>query len=40
MKEKFEYYKIVIEFLEKTFGNLIEMTLYDLETKKKWDIIS
>lgn len=34
MKEKFEYYKIVIEFLEKTFGNLIEMTLYDLETKK------
>lgn len=34
MEEKFKYYRIVIEFLEKTFGNLVEMTLYDLENQK------
>lgn len=40
MKKNYEYYKIVIKFLERTFGNLIEMTLYSLESNKEGELIA
>ena len=40
MKKNYEYYKIVIKFLERTFGNLIEMTLYSLENNKAGELIA
>lgn len=40
MERKYDYYKTVINFLEKTFGNLVEMTLYDLENKKEGELIA
>lgn len=40
MEKRYEYYMIVIKFLEKTFGDLIEMTLYNLEEKKEGELIA
>lgn len=39
-KDSFDYYSIIIKFLEKTLGNIAEITLYSFETKKEGELIS
>lgn len=39
-KDSFEYYMIIINFLEKTLGDLAEITLYSFEKNKKGELIS
>lgn len=39
-KDSFEYYSIIINFLEKTLGNVAEITLYSFENKKEGELIS
>ena len=34
-KDSFEYYSIIVNFLEKTFGDVAEITLYSFENKKE-----
>ena len=39
-KDSFEYYSIIVNFLEKTFGDMAEITLYSFENKKEGELIS
>ena len=39
-KDSFDYYSIIIKFLEKTLGDIAEITLYSFEEKEEGELIS